>query len=281
MAKRTLSAKQKAALARGRKIRAANLVKRTVNPRKRRKAKKSASHKEHTTMPYALIANPRKRRRRRKATNPARRRRHVKARRTRNPKRKSHSRSLARRTHPTVTVINPKKRRRSHARRTRNPSGSQIMDSLKESALPSLVGAGAGFGLAVLDTKVLHRKPMFSLLAKVGLSLTANIIFANHQKVAHAISAASMASVGYSMGIKTMGGMVAMDQGAMLEGMAAMAEEDSNFAALLQDAGVGALLTGVDPGMGAAEQTAAEDYATALGDSDDGYGIGSGEEDEE
>lgn len=276
MAKRTLSAAQKAALARGRKVRAKSIAKRTVNLRKRRKAKRSAStHKGPANMPYALIANPRKRRRR-KATNPKRRVRRHKAKRARNPKRRRTARALARRTHPTVTVINPKRRRRG--RRVRNPSGSQIMESLKESALPSMVGAGAGFGLAVLDTKVLHHKPMFSLISKVGLAMCANVILAGHQRVAHAISAAAMASVGYSMGIKTMGGMVAMDQGAMLQGMAAMAEEDAGFAALLQDAGVGTLLTGVDPGMGAAETNAANDYADALGDGEDGYGIGDGEE---
>jgi len=82
-----------------------------------------------------------------------------------------------------------------------------------------------------------------------------------------------MGSLGYSLGVKVSGGLVAGNAKAAMKGLADLASDDQDVAALLE--GMGDLvdddgMSGDGDGDGVGDAT--DDYANALADSDDDMG---------
>jgi len=202
-------------------------------------------------MSRALVANPRKKRRRaRRAPTTTRRRR-------RRP----------------VTARNPRRRRRhSHAKRRRNPGmAGGFMKAAIGSLLPMGLGGIGGAVCGMADAKFMSDKPVISALSKVALGAAGAALLRKRPALAFGWAGGVMGSFGYSMGVKAAGGLVAHSPTTALKGIADMAQENPEMAALLE---------GLTPDDGIADLTAddgvgdAGDYVEALQGSDDGDGVG-------
>ena len=221
-------------------------------------------------MPSALVANPRKRRRKARRSSPAR----TASGRFRKGggHRRRRSSSRARRT-TTITVRNP--RRRRHVRR--NPGMSRgFLKAAMSSVMPMGLGGLGGALTGVIDSKFLSTKPLISALSKIALGGVGAAILRRRPPLAFGWAGGVMGSLGYSLGVKVSGGLVAGNAKAAMKGLADLASEDQEVAALLE--GMGDLVD--DDGMSGDSDAdgvgdvgdAADDYATALADNDDDMG---------
>lgn len=181
-------------------------------------------------MPYATVANPRRRRR-------------------------------SRRHHAS----NPRRRRRVGGRRrrtTRNPGRMGGIVSTFKRQVPTMVGGFTGGAVAgIVDAKLLAgRSTIVSMLGRVGLAVGGALALRKRPALASGFVGGVIGSLGYSAGVKLLGGLVATSKGKALQGLADMADEDPELAAVLGD--LGALTEGdiesnygmgafVDDGMGA------------------------------
>jgi hypothetical protein len=201
-------------------------------------------------MSRALVANPRKRRKRRAATTTTRRRR---------------------RRH--VAVRNPRRRRRHHhhrGRHRRNPGmGGGFIKAAMGSLLPMGLGGLGGAVCGLADAKFMSDKPVISALSKVVLGAAGAALLRKRPALAAGWAGGVMGSFGYSMGVKAAGGLVAHSPTTALKGIADMAQDNPEMAALLE---------GLTPDDGVGDITDdmgdASDYVSALQGSDDGDGVG-------
>ena len=207
--------------------------------RKRRKSRSAAKRRTKInpaiggTMSRALVANPRRgRKRRAAATNPRRKRR------------------------------NPSRRRRNPGRRhyRRNPSG--LMNAAMGSILPMGLGGIGGAIAGFADAKLMSDMPVMSALSKVATGALGAVLLRRRPALAFGWAGGVMGSFGYSMGVKAAGGLVAHNPTTALKGIADMASDNPEMAALLE--GLGDL----EPaGMGDTDQVGdASDYNESLGD---------------
>ncbi len=191
-------------------------------------------------MSRALVANPRKRRRRaRRAPTTTRRRR-------------------------PVAVRNPRRRRRVHHRRhyRRNPGmGGGLVKTAMASLLPMGLGGIGGAISGFADAKFMADKPLISALSKVVLGVGGAALLRKRPALAFGFAGGVMGSFGYSVGVKAAGGLVATSPQSALKGIADMANDDPEMAALLE--GLGELTP--DAGVG----DSGDDYANALADSEE------------
>jgi len=206
----------------------------------KRRKKRSASRRRTKrnpstggTMSRALVANPRKRRRKRRAPstalNPRRRRRRAR----RNPGRRRHYR--------------------------RNPSG--LMGAAMSSILPMGLGGIGGAIAGFADAKLMSDMPVVSALSKVATGALGAVLLRRRPALAFGWAGGVMGSFGYSMGVKAAGGLVAHSPTSALKGIADMASDNPEMAALLE--GLGDL----EPGVGDTDQVGdASDYNESLGD---------------
>lgn len=200
-------------------------------------------------MPRALVANPSRRR---------------KAKRRRGARRSASGRFMKatapRRRRRARRVSNPR-RRRHYRRNPGMPSGliRSAMSSLLPMGLGGLGGAISGFA----DAKLMADKPIISAVSKVALGAVGAAFLRRRPALAFGFAGGVMGSFGYSMGVKAAGGLVATSPQAALKGIADMANDDPEMAALLE--GLGELT----PDNGVGDVEGAEDYASALADSDD------------
>lgn len=202
---------------------------------------------EGGTMPRALVANPKRRR----------------------AKRRRGARSASGRFLPTTKrrrrrarrVSNPRRHRR-HARRNPGmPSGlvRSAMASLLPMGLGGIGGAISGFA----DAKLMADKPILSAASKVALGAVGAALLRKRPALAFGFAGGVMGSFGYSMGVKAAGGLVATSPTAALKGIADMANDDPEMAALLE--GLGELA----PDNGVGDVEGGDDYVNALADADD------------
>jgi hypothetical protein len=205
-------------------------------------------------MPMATVVNPRRRRRSRRR-NPGltavnRRRR---SRRRRNPGGMVAVNRRRRRRNPGgMVAVNRRRRRRHNPRRRharRNPGMGSLMSSFKQ-ALPMAVGGVAG-GVAAgfIDTKVFVGRPTLSILAKLGAAVVGGMVLRRrYPGLANGLVGGMMGSVGYAVGVKLGGGMVAHNAAGAIKGLGDMAGEDQNLTNLLSGTGFGVLLEGLGDG---------------------------------
>ncbi|MEO7827207.1 MAG: hypothetical protein ABIR60_08710 [Allosphingosinicella sp.] len=136
------------------------------------------------------------------------------------------------------------------------------------SVMPMGLGGLGGVLTAVIDAKLLATKPMISGLSKVAIGALGAAMLRKRPALAYGFAGGVLGSLGYSLGLKVAGGLVAPNGKAALKGIADLASEDPEMAALLE--GVGDLVP--DDNMGDENDgmgDATDDYAAALGDSDD------------
>lgn len=110
------------------------------------------------------------------------------------------------------------------------------MATLKNVAMPMAAGGAGGFVAGFVDAKFTGTKPLISMLTKVGLGVGGAILLKRKPQLALGFAGGVIGSLGYSMGIKMGGGMVAPTPGTALKGIADMASEDPELAAMLSDA---------------------------------------------
>ena len=131
------------------------------------------------------------------------------------------------------------------------------MASLLPMGLGGIGGAISGFA----DAKFMADKPLVSAISKVVLGAGGAALLRRRPALAFGFAGGVMGSFGYSMGVKAAGGLVATSPQAALKGIADMANDDPEMAALLE--GLGDLTTD-----GAELADADDDYAAALGESE-------------
>jgi hypothetical protein len=271
--------KMRAGLARSRRV----VTRRRVRKSYRRPVARRRVVARRFRNPYAMIANPggalvpynaafaahqrrkpkmaRRRKRRRVARRrPARRRRvsrrrytaPVRRRRRRSPRRRSTSR---RRRGRAVIYINPRRRRGRRLRRRRNPGMGGMIGRVMT---PFAVGFVTSMAAAGIDT-VLSKSPKLAQLAKVGGAFL--IAFAGRRYPTASIAAiASLAgSMGYPLGVKLAGGLVATSPAQAVAGLGAMSRTYPQMGALLSG-GIGALLSDAPSNL----PTVASNYMMAL-----------------
>jgi hypothetical protein len=228
----------------------------TVRRRRKKKSRASKARRRRNptqgaSMSRALVANPRRKRRRaRRAPTTTRRRR---------------------RRH--VAVRNPRRRRRHHhhrGRHRRNPGmGGGFIKAAMGSLLPMGLGGLGGAVCGLADAKFMSDKPVVSALSKVALGALGAALLRKRPALASGWAGGVMGSFGYSMGVKAAGGLVAHSPTTALKGIADMAQDNPEMAALLE---------GLTPDDGVGDITDdmgdAGDYAEALQGSDDGDGVG-------
>jgi hypothetical protein len=187
------------------------------------------------SMSRALVANPRRRRKRRAAKI------------TRNPRRRRRVRARSRR----------------HYRR--NPGGlvGAAMASILPMGLGGIGGAAAGF----VDAKFLSDSPVLSALSKVAAGALGAVVLRRRPALAYGWAGGVLGSFGYSMGVKAAGGLVAHSPSAALKGIADMAGENPEMAALLEGLGDLQPLGDADDGT-----LGDSDYNASLGDTDGAMG---------
>ena len=134
------------------------------------------------------------------------------------------------------------------------------------------LGGLGGAACGLVDAKFLSDKPVISALSKVALGAAGAAVLRRRPALAFGWAGGVMGSFGYSMGVKAAGGLVAHSPTGALKGIADMAQDNPEMAALLEgltpDDGVGDITDDMgDVGDG-------DDYAAALAGSDDGDGVG-------
>jgi hypothetical protein len=176
-------------------------------------------------MPNAIVANPRRRRRRRRnpsaySVNPRRRRRR------RNPRR--------------GTVSNRRRRRR------RNPSSyasnprfsiKGVMGTAKRAVFPAAAGIGGGVIAGLIDTKVAPKKRVMQGLLKFGAGVLGAIALRKNPWAAGAFIGSTVGTIGYGIGIRMGGGVIADSKGQALLAIADLAAEDPQLEQYIADAG--------------------------------------------
>lgn len=194
-------------------------------------------------MSRALVANPRKRRKRASSRRRTSSGRFVAKRHTKNPR-----------------------KRRHHGRRRRNPgTAGGFVQAAIGSLLPMGLGGLGGAVCGLADAKLMSDKPVLSALSKVALGAAGAALLRKRPALAFGWAGGVMGSFGYSMGVKAAGGLVAHSSAGALKGIADMASDNPEMAALLE--GLGDI--GPDDGVGDSD-----DYVNALGDSDESDGVG-------
>lgn len=142
------------------------------------------------------------------------------------------------------------------------------MGGLVGSLVPMGLGGVGAAAMGFADAKLMSDKPVVSALAKVAVGALGAALLRRRPALAYGWAGGVFGSFGYSMGVKAGGGLVAHSPTAVLKGIADMAAEDPEMAALLE--GLGDVVP--DDGSGRGMGDAASDYSNALGDDDEGVG---------
>jgi len=170
-----------------------------------------------------------------------------------NPRRKKHHRR------------NPSRKHHRRARRRRNPSFGGVMATVKSTAAPMVVGGLAGLGAGFVDAKLLGSKPIISIFVKLAAALAgAAVVGQKHPMIAAGWAGGLIGSTGYHAGVALGGGMVGLSPQGALKGIADMAADDPEMAAMI--AGLGEV---DDDNSGGALGEAADEYNAALSDVED------------
>jgi hypothetical protein len=158
-------------------------------------------------MPRAYVANPRRRRRR-----------------ARNPR---------------VITVNRRRRRTRRARNPRyrmagNPSMGSIVSRAKGAIMPALAGTAGGLAGGFIDTKLNGR--VIAGLAKFGLAIVGAGFLRGRPTAASGFIGGVMGGMGYQLGVKLGGGLVAHNKGSLMGGLADMASDDPQLEATIAEA---------------------------------------------
>jgi hypothetical protein len=144
--------------------------------------------------------------------------------------------------------------------------GGGMMKAAIASLLPMGLGGLGGAVCGFADARFMSDKPVVSALSKVALGALGAAVLRKRPALAYGWAGGVMGSFGYSMGVKASGGIVAHSPTTALKGIADMAQDNPEMAALLEGLGD----SGNDDGIG----DASADYVSALGDSDESDGVG-------
>lgn len=176
-----------------------------------------------------------------------------------NPRRR---RRNSRRATSTVTVANRRRRRNPRAKRRnpramrlRNPLGGGVMKAVKSSAVPMGMGMLGGATVGFIDAKFLAKSPTATIASKFLLGIAGALVLRKKPLLAMGWAGGCLGTFGYTFGIKMGGGIVARDASGALAGIAEMADENPEMAAML--AGMGDVVDDMGD---------ASEYAEALGD---------------
>ena len=185
-------------------------------------------------MPYALVVNP--------EPKMSKKRKSSKRRRSPSKRRSGHARKRK-----NIVVTNPRRRRRRNTL-VLNPAG-RVGGALAKLATTAIPAIGGGFAANFIDGKLLGGKSaIVRVLGKVAL---AGVVGGVGRKFAPNGAAAAMAgilgTIGGDLGARAAGGLPTIPaQQATKAGLAAMAAEDTEIAALLQ--GMGIIVQGMGEG---------------------------------
>ncbi len=259
--------KMRAGLARSRRVVTKRRTRRVLRRRRNPVAVLANPRRSQSTalVPYGFYQPARK-----KAPKMARRKR----RRTRRVARRRPARRRARRIRRSVTVprrrarryrrnrrgrviyMNPGRRRsRRRIRRRRNPSMGRGITGI---FVPFAAGFIASMAAAGID-KMLATSPKMASLAKVGAAFLIGFAGRRYPRASVAAIGALAGSIGYPLGVRLAGGMVAATPQQAVQGLGSMARTYPQMGALLSG-GMGALLSDAPSNLPAV----ASDYMTAL-----------------
>lgn len=142
-------------------------------------------------------------------------------------------------TKKALMVSNPRrvrrrKRRRGHARNPhrgklvrRNIGGSGIMAAIKAAAPTGGGGVVGGFLVGFADAKALGNRPMLSILTKLAVAVGAiGFLGKRAPNFAAGVAGGAIGGLGYSIGVKLGGGMVAHTREQAIQGLGEMADEE-------------------------------------------------------
>ncbi len=146
----------------------------------------------------------------------------------------------------SMIVANPRRRRgggrrrnpsRYRGRRVGNPgfSPSGLIQTAQRVVLPQVAGAAGGFVAGFVDSKFLARRPMLSILSKLVIGTLGVTALRNNQPLALGFAGGVSGSLGYAFAAKMGGGMVAPTRGLAMQGIAELASDDPEIAAMLAD----------------------------------------------
>ncbi len=110
-----------------------------------------------------------------------------------------------------------------------------LVGSVKQQIQPAVAGLAGGAVAGFLDSKILPKKRLLQGVAKLGLSIVGARLMRRRPAAAYAFAGSMMGSIGYGVGLKLGGGMVANTKGEVISGLADLAAEDDGIAALLAD----------------------------------------------
>jgi hypothetical protein len=138
-------------------------------------------------------------------------------------------------TKKALMVSNPRrvrrrKRRRGHTRRNplvrSNIGGAGIMAAVKAAAPTGGGGVVGGFMVGFADAKLFGDKPVLSILTKLGVAVAAiGLLGKRAPNFAAGIAGGAIGGLGYSIGVKLGGGMVAHTREQAIQGLGEMADE--------------------------------------------------------
>lgn len=167
-----------------------------------------------------------------------------------------------------ATTVNPRRRRVRGFRRvrrhmyTRNPGMGSIVQMAKSAIFPAGAGLAGGFVSGLIDSKIVPKKRLIQSLLKFGAGLAGAFVFRRNAAAAGAFIGSTIGTIGYGIGMKMGGGMVANSKGEALAGIADMAAEDPELANLISNAeDLGDLVTAGELADGEVELADDEDVA--------------------
>ena len=131
---------------------------------------------------------------------------------------------------------------------TSNPGTGSLMSRAKKSLTPALAGVGGGALAGFVDTiPFFARSAVLSGLAKFGLAVLGGSMLRRRTEAAYGFVGGAMGGLGYTVGVRMGGGLVALTKGQALKGLADLAADDPELEAVIADAdGIGDLVTAGD-----------------------------------
>lgn len=159
-----------------------------------------------------------------------------------------------------------------------NPGGGFFASakSIGRNAIkPGLAALAGGAAVGLVASRI--TSPVFGALARAATGIAGAALLRRHPAAAWSFFGATVGSFGTQIGASLGGGLVAFTKGSLFKGLADMAAEDGEMAALLAGAGVEDIGDLVQMGDIADDDDALGDLVndvSGLGDNDDEGGVG-------
>ncbi len=109
-----------------------------------------------------------------------------------------------------------------------------MMSRAKRAMYPAVAGVGGGALAGIVDT-ALPNRPVLAGVAKFITAIIGGTVLKRRTEMAYGFIGGAMGGIGYGIGVKMGGGLVALSKGQALKGIADLAAEDDELAAILAD----------------------------------------------